>query len=207
MPLPLFFDNDLAAFSARLRREQADAVGASLLLNTPLRTLVRRPPVGCAPETPVQEAARIMRAERIGSILVMDADRRPVGILTNSDLRDKVVAEGRLPDMPVEALMSAPPVTIAADSPILEAGADGAARVSSPGAHRRRHGRQPVVGVISGQDIAHARGHDPVATIKRIEQADSLAVLASLREESFVLLRQLRHQASRPSICCASARS
>ncbi|AEN72694.1 putative CBS domain and cyclic nucleotide-regulated nucleotidyltransferase [Rhodothermus marinus SG0.5JP17-172] len=190
-----FFDNDLAAFSARLRREQADAVGAPLLLNTPLRTLVRRPPIGCAPETPVQEAARIMRAERIGSILVMDAERRPVGILTNSDLRDKVVAEGRLPDMPVEALMSAPPVTIAADAPILE----GLVLMARHGFHHLvltedGTAASPVVGVISGQDIAHARGHDPVATIKRIEQADSLAVLASLREETFVLLRQLRHQ-------------
>ncbi len=189
-----FFDNDLAAFSARLHRVQADAVGVHLL-HTPLRTLVRRPPVGCVPETLVQEAARIMRAERIGSILVMDADRCPVGILTNSDLRDKVVAEGRLPDMPVEVLMSTPPVTIAADAPILE----GLVLMARHGFHHLvltedGTATSPIVGVISGQDIAHARGHDPVATIKRIEQADSLAVLAALREESFVMLRQLRHQ-------------
>lgn len=190
-----FFDNDLATFTARLRREQADPIGAHLLLNTPLRTLVQRLPIGCGPEVSVQEAARIMRAERIGSILVMRDDRRPLGILTNSDLRDKVVAEGRLPDMPVQMLMSAPPVTIAAHAPVLE----GLVLMARHGMHHlvlTEDGtvETPVVGILSGQDIAHARGHDPVATIKRIEQAGSLATLASLREEAFLLLRQLRRQ-------------
>ncbi|SHK55812.1 putative nucleotidyltransferase substrate binding domain-containing protein [Rhodothermus profundi] len=190
-----FFESDLAAFMSRLHRAHVDAVGAQLLLNTPLRMLVRRPPVGCAPETPVQIGAQIMRDERVGSILVMDNNRCPVGILTNSDLRDKVVAEGRLPDMPVQALMSAPPITIAADAPLLE----GLVLMARHGLHHLvltedGTAASPVVGVVSGQDIAHARGHDPVATIKRIEQADTLEALAALRREAFVLLRQLRQQ-------------
>jgi CBS domain-containing protein len=57
----------------------------------------------------------------------------------------------------------------------------------------------PVVGVISGQDIAHVRGHDPVATLKCIEQADSPATLAVLRQEAFALLRQLRQQGMKAS--------
>ncbi|MDQ7040236.1 MAG: DUF294 nucleotidyltransferase-like domain-containing protein [Rhodothermus sp.] len=190
-----FFEKDLGAYTGRLRLAHADAAGAQLLLNTPLRALVRRPPVRCTPETSVQVAAQIMRAERVGSILVMDDGQRPVGILTNSDLRDKVVAEGRLPDMPVQVLMSTPPITIAADAPLLE----GLMLMARHGLHHLvltedGTAASPVVGVISGQDMAHVRGHDPVATIKRIEQADTPEILAALRQEAFMLLRQLRRQ-------------
>lgn len=190
-----FFEKNLQLYAHRLDRSRMDMAGAQLLLTTPLRALVHRAPVGCAPETTVQEAARCMREARVGSILVLDTDGRALGILTNSDLRDKVVAEGRMPDMPVSQLMSTPLITLPAYAPVMEG-------LMTMARHRLHHlvltesenPDSPVVGVISGQDIAHVRGHDPVATLKRIEKADAIATLAVLRQEAFALLRQLRQQ-------------
>ena len=53
--------------------------------------------VGIAPETTVMEAANEMRASKIGALLVMRDDRL-VGILTERDILNKVVAENRAPD-------------------------------------------------------------------------------------------------------------
>lgn len=53
--------------------------------------------VGVAPETTVMEAANEMRASKIGALLVMRDDRL-VGILTERDILNKVVAENRAPD-------------------------------------------------------------------------------------------------------------
>ena len=53
--------------------------------------------VSVAPETTVREAARKMRDSKIGALLVM-RDERLVGILTERDVLNKVVADYRDPD-------------------------------------------------------------------------------------------------------------
>lgn len=49
------------------------------------------------PETTAQEAAELMRAHRVGDIVVLDESfdvRRPIGLITERDLVLEVVAEG-----------------------------------------------------------------------------------------------------------------
>ena len=49
----------------------------------------------CSPDTTIRKAAALMSERNVGSILVVDEERRPLGIVTDSDLRSKVVGEGR----------------------------------------------------------------------------------------------------------------
>lgn len=58
------------------------------------------------------EAAKIMKAEGVGSVLVQDGPSA-VGIITLRDLIDKVVAEGKNPtEVKVTSVMSSPLVTV-----------------------------------------------------------------------------------------------
>jgi CBS domain-containing protein len=66
--------------------------------------LVRRTPVTCDPETPVADAARLMASERVSSLLVPNTTG--VGILTDRDLRTRVVAERRSGETPVREVMT-----------------------------------------------------------------------------------------------------
>lgn len=50
--------------------------------------------VSCPPSTTVADAARVMRDERIGSILVVDEKDGLVGLLTDRQITHAVVAEG-----------------------------------------------------------------------------------------------------------------
>jgi CBS domain-containing protein len=67
----------------------------------PLRSLVQRAPVTCDAQRTLAEAAALMRTERVGSVVVVDAGARPVGIVTSHDMvrvtaedaRQKRVAE------------------------------------------------------------------------------------------------------------------
>jgi len=52
----------------------------------PLRSLVQRAPVTCDAQRTLAEAAALMRAERVGSVVVLDAGARPVGIVTSHDM-------------------------------------------------------------------------------------------------------------------------
>ena len=76
--------------------------------------LVRRPPVICDPETTLREAARLMDAEEVSNVLV-DLDGDEFGIVTDRDLRSRVVAGRLSPDDPVSAAMSAPVIGVGGD--------------------------------------------------------------------------------------------
>ena len=69
-----------------------------------------------------REAARRMASKGVGTLIVLDHDRRPVGFVTDRDLMFHCVAEGRDPGRTtLETVMSAPVVTAAEDLPIEDA--------------------------------------------------------------------------------------
>ena len=80
----------------------------------PGRDAAARPGVLCAPETPVREAARQATPRGSSAIVVPLADGT-FGIVTDRDLRSRVVAAGLDGDTPMREVMSAPAYTATAD--------------------------------------------------------------------------------------------
>jgi CBS domain-containing protein len=70
----------------------------------------------CGPDTPIRDAAARMAKKRVPSILVADGERRPVGILTGSDLVKEVIVGGLDSALPVSNIMASPVVTVARNS-------------------------------------------------------------------------------------------
>ena len=60
------------------------------------RDIMTQNPRVVTPETPVQEAARLMKSEDTGVLPVVDAEgsRRLVGVITDRDIAIRVVADG-----------------------------------------------------------------------------------------------------------------
>ena len=103
------------------------------------------------PQATVQKAAVMMAAHRVGSIPVIDADGHLVGLFTERDLLNRVVAKELLPgELRLADVMPPDPITVPA----------GASLVSSLRImfeHRFRHlpvmeGGE-VIGVLSCRDI------------------------------------------------------
>ena len=66
----------------------------------------------------VADAIRTMHAEKVGAVLVPDAEGCPVGIFTERDALFRVVAEGRDPEKTrLAEVMTVNPRTITADRP------------------------------------------------------------------------------------------
>ncbi len=80
----------------------------------PVGSLVRGEPAVCGPDTPIREAAQLMSAGS-GTAVVVDLGPEGFGILTDRDLRIKVVAGAMSGEEPVTAAMSAPAYTCTAD--------------------------------------------------------------------------------------------
>jgi CBS domain-containing protein len=136
------------------------------------RSLIREGLVTCAPDTPIRDAARQMAEARASSALVRLGSGQ-LGILTDHDLRVRVVAEGMPTDAPISAVMTTPAVTAGPD----DLGSELMLTMIDSGV---RHlpvltARGEVVGVVTDVDLlgAEARslaldgdgGADPQASV------------------------------------------
>ena len=116
----------------------------------PLRTVVRRAPVYCEGGTSILDALRSMQAEKVRSIAVVDAERRPVGIFTLTDLMERVVLAGVDVARPVAEVMSRSHGTVDEMSTAQEA----LTLMAAQGFHQvmvTREGR--LVGIASERDL------------------------------------------------------
>ncbi|GIV57822.1 MAG: hypothetical protein KatS3mg042_0735 [Rhodothermaceae bacterium] len=189
-----FFDSDLTYFVRRLGTE-VDVAGA-YRLGLRLSMLPHRRPLQVPPDTTAEEAARRMAAARTGALLVMQHGVL-LGILTDRDLRDRLVAQGLPPTTPVAALMSTPVHTIPLQASLFEA----MMRMIRHDVHRLvvvEPEQQRPVGLLTDRDLTHFRGQDPLATLARITAASSLDELTNLRAETSEMLLDLYQQNVRP---------
>ncbi|MGA2210098.1 MAG: putative nucleotidyltransferase substrate binding domain-containing protein [Acidimicrobiales bacterium] len=165
-------------FSIRSSR-RADAEREHL--TQPVGSLLRSPAVRCGPDTSIQEAARQMSAA--GTTAVVVDLGSSLGIVTDRDLRSRVLAAGRPPDAPVSVAMTAPAETVAADRPAGEVLLDMLDRgfrhfpVVSPTGE--------ILGIIADSDLVAEQTRSSFSLRQAISRAASVAELqqaaASLR--------------------------
>jgi CBS domain-containing protein len=99
----------------------------------------------------VEQAAKKMIANDLGSIIVTDAQGNPVGIITERDIVDRVVAENRVPrEVKAETVMSRPVRITTPEADIKEA-------AESMRDHNIRRlvvmDEGKMIGIVSSKDI------------------------------------------------------
>ncbi len=151
---------------------------ASDTRNVPVSSLIRRPATVCAPETSIREAAQRMTQEVVSAVLVKT--REGLGIVSNADLRDKVIAAGLSPDTPVSVIMTTPVLTIRDDQLATEAGVE----MLSAGINHLvvvdAGGR--VLGIVSAASLMAPDALSPIALRWSIAAAhDEAQVIAAAR--------------------------
>jgi len=177
-----------------LRRSGADTkepLFRSILANETLVVDQVRDVITCAPDIPIRDAARIMSELNIGSIIVASDKKHPLGIITDTDLRKKVVAvAGQINERPVSHIMSSPVYTITAGKTVAD-------MMMLMVRTKLRHFcmtedgtvSSPVIGIISEHDIVTSEGINPAVIMKAIMQAESVEQLSQEREKAEKLLQ------------------
>lgn len=100
----------------------------------------------------VRVVTQRMAKQDVGTVVIVDSAKQPVGILTDRDVALRCVAQRHDPDAtPVGALMTAPPICVRDTTPIEEA----LARMA--GAHVRRlvvvDAAGQLVGILALDDV------------------------------------------------------
>ena len=146
--------------------------------NQPVASLIRDSPLLCSPTSTIREAAARMAAAPATSIVVELGDS--LGILTDRDLRSRVVAAGVSYEDPVSSVMSAPAYTVAPDRlggevllEMLDRGVRHFPVVSA--------GRE-VIGVVEAVDLLAVETLSSFYLRRAIASADSVTELARAAE-------------------------
>lgn len=149
----------------------------------------------CKPEATIQEAASLMTERNVGSIIIADEQRRPLGILTDTDLRKKVVAKGISIEVPVVQIMSAPVFTAHAGLTLPEAlGAMIKKRLNHIVITSDGEPTSEISGILSDRDVLVSQKNHPAALIKSIHNSHEVHKWAEARHAAEDLLQEYLEQ-------------
>ena len=190
-----FCTDHLAMLVSRLHRQlRADAAeaaldGASLL--APLSSALRRAAVSCRAEAPVREVLKRMQRERVGSMVIVDAEGRPQGIFTTQDVLERVAAPQAGVDGPIGLLMTPSPLALEEHATL----ADAAIAMARNGIRHvvvTRDGR--LAGVVSERDLFALQRVGLQRTAERIRSSEGVQDLVEAAGDIRRLARQLLGQ-------------
>jgi len=162
-----------AGHGQRLREELERKTSATLIGQLDLRH-----PITATPKLAVSDCARRMAEYQVSCLPIVEDDRL-VGIITDRDLRSRVLATGVDPQTPVGRIMTAEPATVTVTAPVDEA----VVEMMRLGIHhlpvRDECGR--LVGVLSAGDLMRVQAPHPLRLVRDIQRAgdpDAVAALA-----------------------------
>ncbi len=173
-----------------LRTEAASSSLDAAGMLAPLKSVLRRPPVICLDNDTLGDAIGRMHAERVGSIVVVDANRLPLGIFTTVDLV-KAAAKRASHDSPITEHMTPRPVTLEEEATL----ADAALAMARHGFRHivvTRDGR--VSGVVSERDLFALQRLGVRRTMERVRGARELGELVEAARDLRSLARHLLAQ-------------
>lgn len=146
------------------------------LLSRSVGDLLTRAPVTVPPTASIRETAAAMQAERESSALIVEGGKL-LGILTDRDLRGKVVAAGRSGEDPVAAVMSPQPMCVQAGAPAFTA----LLMMSRHGFHHLPvMDKDRLVGCLSSSILEDAQTHSPLTITRAVHAAAEAAELPPL---------------------------
>jgi CBS domain-containing protein len=144
----------------------------------------------CPRGTTIREAATLMAEKDVGSIVIVNSDMHPQGIITDKDFRKRVISEGKSYEVKVEDLMTSPVLTMSMDS-------DFPTLYLTMIKNRLHHLiftedgtiNSAITGIISDHDILLSQGNSPAVLIQALIQATEVKEMATVRDKAEKLLQ------------------
>ncbi|MCB0400001.1 MAG: CBS domain-containing protein [Winogradskyella sp.] len=151
-------------------------------------------PITCSINTSIKDAASIMTEKHVGSIVIVD-NKRPIGIITDKDLRTKIATGKHLINDSVSCIMSSPVIAYPETITIAEA------QIAML-KHKITHlcitkdgtNNTELTGILSEHDIIVLRENNASALIKEIKRSRSAEQLIDIRQRTEKLLERYLEQ-------------
>lgn len=181
------FDRFFNRAYAQRMRHQGRFKAKEMATTNRISTLMTKQPLTIDVNACVADAARLMRDNRVSSVLVID-NQQLKGILTDRDLRNRVIALGHDGQLPVHQAMTTSPTVLNSQALVFEA----MLLMSECNIHHLPiiDDGEPV-GVITSTDILRGQSTQPLLLIGEIERQSNLESLINVSKQIPLLLQNL----------------
>lgn len=158
-------------------QNQAVSDSNSMWLYKPLHEVIQHAAVFVAPSDSVQHAAKQMSEHRVSSVMVLE-NGKLIGIVTDRDLRNRVVAAGLNTQLPVKQIMTEAPAYLTKHKTLFDA-------ISIMSRHGINHlpvldaVTQEPVGMITNTDISKQQRTNVLFIISDLAKTKTLDELVS----------------------------
>ncbi len=188
--LKSFSNNYIQKSFDELRKEKLSpkTEGSLYLFTVKVNDVIRRKAEIITPAQNVQQAAQRMSEQGIGSLLIKDEYGKISGIITDKDIRSKVVARGLPYSTLVEEVMSSPVKKISAQRLCFDALLD---MMSNRIHHLAVQDGDRIIGVITSHDILVLQGESPIYLFKEIMRQHRIERLYELSLKIPLVVRPL----------------
>ena len=183
----LFFASGYAAGQALARTNSSNS-SLSLTIPEENKLSFSKEVLTCKPETTIQKAAKLMAAKNVGSVVVVDKKDGLLGIITDRDLRVKVIAQGLDFSLSVDQIMSSPVISLPDTSTVTEV----QMKMIDASVHHvilTKGTTTQLAGIVSDHDVLISQLNHPSAIIKALKHSDSPEEWKELRQKAEEMLR------------------
>jgi CBS domain-containing protein len=147
-------------------------------------------------EASIQEAAEVMTLNKISSLIILDKRNLPVGIVTDKDLREKVVAKGRSVREPVRNIMTISLIRVDASDSCFEA----VLKMIKYHIHHMLVIEDGALkGIMTNHDLMLLQGTSPLSFANDIENQQTVDGLVSVSEKINNIVGLLLKEGARAS--------
>ncbi|MEL7024173.1 MAG: DUF294 nucleotidyltransferase-like domain-containing protein [Pseudomonadota bacterium] len=148
-------------------------------LDQSVGSLVTRSPVCLSKNATIRETAEAMVEQRVSAMLIKGDDRQCIGIVTDRDIRTRVVAAGMDSEAPVSNIMTVDPITLDVESMAFEA----ALTMMQNNIHHVPVVREgELVGMVSRSDFMRLETEHPLYLISDLGKQSTTEGLVAVCE-------------------------
>ncbi|NDY95973.1 putative nucleotidyltransferase substrate binding domain-containing protein [Wenzhouxiangella limi] len=161
-----------------------------------LGDLPLRAPITGDPERSIGETAALMSRHQVSSVPLV-RDGALVGIVTDRDLRNRVLGQGMDPKLPIAEVMTRDPVTVSTHHRI----EDALVEMMRLGIHHLPVTTEDgqLASVISSGDLLRQQSPHPLRLVRDIQRAENAAAVAEVARQGPGMLAAMARQGSQVS--------
>lgn len=173
------------AFAKRLRHQ--GELKSNKITTSRISSLISEKMISLNSDATIQQAATLMSAKRVSSLIIIDK-KQLSGILTDRDLRNRVLALGLTGETLIKDVMTKDPITTPKNTLIFEA----MLLMSEKHIHHLPIIENGVpISMLTSTDIMRNQSSQPLLLIGQIDRQDNIKSLESVSQQLPSLLQNL----------------
>ncbi len=159
-------------YAAIIKNTASDVPSETQFFNLRVQDIYHQNILSCGEETSIQSAASLMSDRKCSSIFIKNAQGVYTGVVTDTDLRSKVIARGHDITASIATIMSSPLHSVQMDSMVSEALLEMMDTNLKHLAVRDLKGN--VVGILTNRDMLTAQEQSPFFVVREIAAASGM---------------------------------